>query len=162
MISAFDHALEVRRSINQRISKQVYHRAGPWTEGEPAELGRADSPLCDQLITVSVLWHLSSGPLAVASETIKRAKPTLRHGWRNRGGGTGRDLPSGPLPLRAPLIPFPYTRGTQYITKWAGGKGGGRRFYFFLTVFQQLQKLYRWFWALWDTWGPFSSRAPKA
>ena len=46
------------------------------------------------------------------------------HGWRNRGGGTGRDLP-----LPAPSISFPgWDPGGQYITKMGP-------FYFSWTVF---------------------------
>ena len=50
------------------------------------------------------------------------------HGRRNRGGGTGRDLPSGSHKFHF----LGGTGGTQYISKMSP-------FYFSLIVFQQFQ-----------------------
>ena len=56
------------------------------------------------------------------------------------GEGGGRDLP-----LRARLIPIPgWDPGDPIYNKMGP-------FYFFQTVFQQLQYLYRLFWALGDS-----------
>ena len=49
----------------------------------------------------AILWIAAAAILRALWKPYGSPVAVVRHGWRNRGGGTGRDLP-----LRASLIPY--------------------------------------------------------
>ena len=96
------------------------------------------------------LTSLASDGVLTSDSAEEAVNISVKRSWQHvpivgtytMAGETGGTR--GDLPLRDPLIPFPgWDQGGPNIGITKMGT-----FYFSLTVFQQLQYLYVWFWVL--------------